>query len=68
MIVNESVTLASPVNFNDLSIALIIPSSGINLVAIEWSESESKISTFDVLEESITNLYSSSITGGVISP
>ena len=55
LIVNESVTLASPVNFNDLSIALIIPSSGINLVATEWSESESKISTFDVLEESITN-------------
>ena len=32
---NESFTLASPVNFNDLPTAVIIPSSGINLVAIE---------------------------------
>ena len=64
----ESVTAASPVNFRDFPTPVMMPSSGINLVAILCPVSASKISTFLLLVESITNFNSEVSTSGVVSP
>ena len=68
LIVKVSLTDVSPVNLKDFPTAVIIPPSGISLVAIEWFVTASRISTLLLFVESITILYSDSEGGGRISP